>query len=776
MLKKIFPFFVLLFCIFTVTYAQEQDLKKIDVSTLPQSDVEKAEKAMKEANLSPQEAADLARQRGASEQQILEMQKRLEENIDTTETTIDPFKDKKSESIEEEELSTRTSEIKEKKEQVIFGSYLFNSKNLTFEPSVNLQTPSNYEINIGDEIIISIWGNSQSNYQLTVNQNGQILIPDIGPVFIAGLTFTKAETKIKSRLTSIYSDMGDNNPQTFAQINLGQLRSIRVNIVGEVETPGTYTLPATATAFNALYLSGGPNEIGSFRNIRIIRNNQTAKSVDIYRFLIDADPSDNIILKNNDVLFIPPAEKKVQVVGQFQRNAIFELKESESLKDLVRFAGGYTQDAYQAKIQIHRKAQKRQQIIDVTLNNIADTYLMNGDSISNSKVLELYENRVTVKGSVYRPGEYEWIPDMSLLDLIIKADSITPDAFQTRGLINRENKDLTTSIIPFNVAEVLNGTSNIKLQKEDVVLIKSHFDLREERNISVSGEVNAPGKFMWSENMTLGDAIFLAEGFTEGADSTFIEVARRLNYEEASQLSNQLVHTFTLNMARNLGLESKDANFMLKAYDQVSVRRAPGFRNNGTVLISGEVVYAGSFAISNKNQRISDLVNLAKGITPQAFIEGATLNRYSEELGEEQVAINLKDILQKPGGESDLFLRNGDQLYVPEFMQTVKISGNVQNPFSIAFEEGKNAKYYIEQCGGFNFDANKKKVYVRYANGSTAVKKGIIFKKYPEVKPGSLVVVPQKPEKKPGSGEWIAVVSVLSSLALSAATIINLSK
>ncbi|MCY1719082.1 SLBB domain-containing protein [Prolixibacteraceae bacterium Z1-6] len=774
MIRTVFQLYILLFFLVIGTSIQAQDVKNIDVNTLPQSEIEKAKTMIKEANLSPEEAANLARQRGASEQQIREMQKRLLEETDTTNNVTDPFKEAAERTVQDDsaEFSSRESDLK--KDLSIFGSYLFNSKNLTFEPSANLQTPANYEINIGDQMIINIWGNSQNNYQLSVNPNGQILIPDVGPVYIAGLTYLSAENKIKQRLTQIYADMAGDSPGTFAQINMGQLKAIRINIVGEVTTPGTYTLPATAAAFNALYLSGGPNEIGSFRNIRIIRNNKTVKDVDIYRFLIDADPSDNIQLKDNDVLFVPPVEKRVTITGQFQRNGIFELKESESLQDIIRFAGGYTEDAYQAKVQIHRKTQQLQQIIDVDFNNLATTALMNGDIISNTKVLDRFENRVTISGSVNRPGEYEWTPGMSLHDLIVKADSLAPDAFQNRGLINRENKDLTTTAIPFDVNEIMAGKSNILLQKEDVILIKSHFELKEMQNISVSGEVLAPGEFVWSKNMTLGDAIFLAKGFTEGADSTFIEVARRLSYQEASFLSDQLVHTFTLNMSRNLELKNNDASFKLKPYDQISVRRAPGFRNSGSAIIAGEVVYAGSFAISNKNQRISDLINLAEGITPQAFVEGATLNRYSDELGKEQVAIDLIDILRNPGGQSDLFLRDGDQLYVPEFMQTVKIGGNVQNPFSIAFEEGKNAKFYIDQCGGFSADAHRKKVYVQYANGATAIKKGFIIKTYPEVKAGSQVIVPQKPEKKPGNGQWLAIASVMASLAVSIATVVSL--
>lgn len=769
----LFLCFVLLFT--NITNAQ--DVKSVDVKTLPKSDIQKAQKAMQDAGLSTQDAANIARQKGATEQQIQDFENRTQGD-NTSETVItDPVEEASQQAEEQQDVEKSQRKTGFSAGGRIFGSYLFNSKNLTFEPSLNIQTPKDYEISIGDQILINIWGNSQNNYQLTVNRNGQILIPDVGPVYLAGLTFNAADIKIKQRLTAIYSDMGSRNPGTFAQTNMGQLRSIQVNMVGEVSTPGTYTLPVTATVFNALYLSGGPSGIGSLRNIKIVRNDKIVKIIDIYKFLVNADPSDNILLKDDDIIFIPPAEKRVEVIGQFKRNGLFELKEGEMLNELIRFAGGFTEDSYLSKTQILRKTQQGQQILDIVFNQISSTPLINGDQINNEKILENFENRVTIAGAVYRPGEYEWVEGMTLTELIIKADSLTPDAFQNRGLITRYNPDLTTTTIPFSVNEIALGTSNITLQQEDMVLIKSHFELKEGEFITVNGEVRSPGQFVWSENLTLGDAIFLAGGVTEGADSTYIEVSRRLTYEEAAILTDQLVHTHTLNLSRNLEIGKNDAEYILEPFDHVSIRRAPGFRNQGTALISGEVTYAGSYAISNKNQRISDLVALARGITPQAFTEGATLYRTSELLGSEQVAIDLNEILKNPGGEADLFLNNGDRLNIPEFMQTVKIGGNVHNPFSITFESGENAKFYINRCGGFSDDADKKRVYVQYANGTTAVRKGFIFKSYPVVNPGSQVIVPQKPEKKGmETGAWLALASVIASIAVSVATIANLTK
>ncbi len=758
--------------------ALAQDVQAVDVKALPQSDIQKAQKAMQDAGLSTQDAANIARQKGATEQQIQEFESRIQDGSSPSENVIsDPVQDA-SENVEEQqdvEKSKRQSVFETNGR--IFGSYLFNNKNLTFNPKINIQTPKNYEIGIGDQIIVNIWGNSQNNFQLQVNTNGQILIPDVGPVYIAGSSFQEAENKIIQRLTSIYADMGGSNPQTFAQVNMGQLRSIQVNLVGEVAAPGTYTLPVTATVFNGLYLSGGPNSIGSFRNIKIIRNNKIFKTIDIYKFLVNADPSENVILKDDDIIFIPAAEKRVEVNGEFKRNGLFELKEGEMLSDLIRFTGGFTENSYLSKTQIYRKTQQGFQISDIAFAQLATTPLINGDEIRNKQILSSFENRVSISGAVYRPGDYEWSPGLTLKQLILKADSITPDAFLKRGIITRYNPDLTTSAISFNLEDIINGNSNMPLFPEDMVLIKSHFQLKEQSYITVNGEVLAPGRFTWSDNLTLGDAVFLAGGFTEGADSTFIEVARRLSYEETAELTDKLVHTEVLNLSRDLSLNSNDAGYLLKPYDQVSVRQAPGFRNDKTVFISGEVAYAGAYAVSDKKQRISDLIQMAGGVTPQAFIAGATLKRFSDELGSEQVAIDLNLIINNPGSETDFFLNNGDRIYIPEFLPTVKITGSVQNPFSIAYESGKTAKYYIERSGGFNTDAHKKKTYVRYANGTTAVTKSFLIKNYPEVQPGSQIIVPQKPEKKVGdSGKWIAWASVLSSMAIAAATLINVTK
>ncbi len=754
------------------SFAQTQDIKSVDVKNLKEKDINQARQALKDAGLTEQEAIELARQRGATEQQIREFRERLRAPRDTS--SVSPFSE--SEDMEiipgftSDELTERKDsfEIKSK----VFGAGFFNSRNLTFEPGVNIQTPKSYEIGIGDQIIINIWGNSQNDYQLVVNRDGQIIIPDVGPVYIAGLKIEEAEAKIKQRLTSIYSDMGGSNPQTFAQINLGQLRSIRVNIVGEVTSPGTYTLPVTSSVFNALYLSAGPDSIGSLRNIKVIRDNELFQEVDVYKFLVSGDPSDNVSLKDEDIIFVPPVDIQVKVAGEFRRNGIFEMKSDESVEKLIRFAGGFSGNSFSSHVQIYRKTQKGNMIIDASAEEYANVLLQNGDSVYNGKVTDDFENRVTIDGAVFRPGEYQWKEGLTLYDLIEKAGSLEKDAFQYRGLIARENPDKSTSSISFDVESVMNRQNNIVLQPEDSVLIKSHFDLMEEPYITVAGEVLSPGEYHYSDGLTLSDAVFLADGFTEGADSTFIEVARRLSHEEAAELNDQLVHIFTFQLDRNLTLQPEDASFTLHPFDQVSVRQAPGFRKAGKVTINGEVKYAGSYAISKRGQRISDLLEMSGGVTSHAFVEGATFTRTTALLGHENIAIDLNEIALDPGSRTDLILRDGDVLYIPEYIQTVKVSGSVQNPFSLTYQKGKNLTWYIEKSGGFATDAMKRKVYIRYANGETAATHSFFVKDYPPVEPGSEIIVPAKEQKEAMStGQWLAIASTFSSIAVAIAAI-----
>lgn len=768
-MNKIIPLLSILMLFSLGVNAQvEEQVKSTDVKELSKSQVERIKNAVEQSGMTRQQAIEAAKQRGASQQQIEQMKQRFEElESQQGEGTTEPLEEAAEEAEKQEDVEKSKRRAPVEQQSRVFGSYLFNSKNLSFEPNTNKQVPSGYEIGIGDQFIINIWGNSQQSYQKTVNRNGQILIPDVGPIYLAGLSFDAAAEKIKKRLYEIYSDMQGEKPKTFAQINLGQFRSIKVNLVGEVRSPGTYNLQATSTVFNALYLSGGPNSIGSFRNIKIIRDNKTFKTVDIYEFLVDADISGNINLKNEDIIFVPAAEKKVEVRGQFKRNAIFELKEDENLSDLLQFAGGFTDESYLRSTQIRRKTQDGKRILDIKLDEFKETSLKDGDVVTNKPIRDEYENRVIIRGAVYRPGEYEWKKGLMLSGLIRKADSVTPDAYYKKGLLIRENEDKTLRTKDFNLSKVLSNKKDIALQPKDSIIIKSHFEMNEPRTIIVNGEVMNPDTIRYMDNMTVKDAIYLANGFKESADSTFVQVARRLSPEEAQQLSDTLLHVFSVKVSRDLENDSVKMDFTLQPYDQINVRRAPGYREQGNVMILGEVKHAGSYALENKNMRITDLIHKAGGLTPSAYPEGAILQRQTEELGTENVSIYLKEILDEPNKKHNLFLRGSDVINIPEKQQTVKVVGTVQNPFSHTYYANRSFKDYIEQSGGFGEDAKKGRAYVRYADGSTSVTKSFIFRNYPEVKPGSVIVVPQKLERqKVDAGEIMGYASTLASLAI----------
>ena len=778
-MKRFSTLFMMLL-VLLAAHLQAQDVKDVKVNDLSNSQVKEAKQALDNSGLSRDAAIEMAKQKGASDQQIQEMLNRMD-GLDNQSQSATKAQPKAEESAKQDQTQEETKNEKNKKAAVVknkgrrFGNYLFSGSNITFEPNPNLPTPKNYRINIGDQILITIWGNSQASYQLEVNRNGQIMIPDIGPIHIAGMTFENAEDKLTQQLSTIYADMKGRKPKTFAQIDLGKMRSIKVNIIGEASAPGVYTLPATATAFNALYLSGGPDAIGSFRNIKIIRNNKPIKTIDTYKYLLDGDLSDNIILEDEDVIYIPTINKQVEVSGSFKRNALFELKANEKLPDLINFAAGYTDETYRHRMKLYRKTQIGMEIIDFTQNQIPGIGLKDGDRLVAEKILDTYNNRVTINGSVLRPGEYELTPGLTLSQLITKADSITPDAYEKSGHIIRYNEDLSTRLISFNLKDILKGKNDITLQPEDVIFIKSHFQMQQAETVSINGQVQQPNTFPYMEGMTLRDAIYLANGFKEDADSTNIEVSRRLGYAKEAELGDTLRYTFHFSLDRSLDMDDPSGKFLLQPYDQIAVRKAPGYRTPAEATVQGEVTLAGNYALNVKNLRISDLVEKAGGITPEAFAEGAQFQRKNATLGTENVAVNLNKILQNPSSPDNLLLMNGDVLTIPKRLQTVKVSGNVLNPMSQVYKPGHSVRYYVEKSGGFDERTRKSKVYVKYANGSTATTHTFLWHNYPSVEPGSQIIVPVKPEKQHGdnTAKYLAFTSAISTLAIALANLLK---
>lgn len=764
----------------------------VNVEALSDAQIQKLISEMEKNGMSMEEAMALARARGASQLQIDQMVRRINEMKNNGGSKPSVLMSQQ-EIVEPDVVLSEKKEFKatEKNKQV-FGFQFFNSQNLSFEPGVDVPVSESYSLGIGDEVNISVYGASQQNYQLQVQKNGSIQIPDLGPVYVYGLPFGEAKEKIKSRLISIYNGMQGNQPTTFADVSLGSLKGVKVNVIGEVNLPGTYALPATASVFNALYLAGGPNENGSFRSIAIIRDGKEVNSVDVYAYLIDGKTQDNIQLRDQDVVLVRPYLNRVKVEGEFKRSGLFEAKSEETVADVLRFAGGFTDKAYTHRLELYRNNSRTLSFVDVAAEDFSHIQLVNGDLLKAGEITNRFENRVSIEGAVYRPGNYELVKEMTLSSLIEKAEGLKEEAFMERGVITRKGKDMSLEAISFSVREVVNGTKDFVLQREDRVQISSIFEMREARTVEVVGEVQFPGTYAWAENLKMGDLIFQAGGFKENAEVSGVEVSRVLDYNEVSELSNSLLHTYQFSVDRNLSLAPEDASFLLKPFDRIYIRRAPGYRPQGMAMIQGEIKYAGEYGITRKDEKISDLIRRAGGITPEAYIKGASLRRKVElsdaeynaklaiaaqdtTMNEQEVertwwqivGIDLQEILGQPGGVEDLQLQAGDQVLVPAKMETVMVSGSVLSPVAHTFIKKKRLKDYVSRSGGFAQQAKKGKVYVVYANGtSESTRCGFLGRRYPKVEPGCEIIVPEKPEvdKAANASKWLAFTSTLASL------------
>lgn len=772
----------------------------VNVNALSDAQIEKLISEMEKNGMSLEEAMALARARGASQLQIDQMVQKINEyksgkrNAKATGT-------KSEVEIVPEEIFSEKAEFKAtEKNKNVFGFQFFNSKNLSFEPAIDVPVSESYSLGIGDEVNISVYGASQQNYQLAVQKNGSVTIPDLGPVYVYGIAVKEVKETIKARLLSIYNGMGGDRPNTFASISMGSLKGVKVNVIGEVNLPGTYSLPATASAFTALYLAGGPNENGSFRSIDVIRDGKIINKVDVYAYLIDGKTQNNIQLRDQDVVLVRPYANRVKVEGEFKRTGLFEALANETVADLLRFAGGFTDKAYTHRLELYRNNTRTLSFKGVFADQYNQVQLMNGDSLVAGMLTERFENRVSIDGAVYRPGNYELTEGLQLSELIKKAEGLKEEAFMERAVITRKQEDMSLKAISFSVRNVLNGEIDFDLQREDRIQISSKFDMREARTVEIVGEVQFAGTYAWAENLRIGDLIFQAGGFKEEAEVAGLEVSRVLDYRETSELTKSLLHTFQFSLDRNLKMNPEDEAFLLKPFDKVYVRRAPGYRPQGVVNVQGEVKYAGDFGITRKDEKISDVIKRAGGVTPEAYVKGASLRRRIElseaeyqaklaiaaqdstmsEFDIEKVAyqivgVDLLAILSSPGGVEDLRVKAGDQILLPSKLETVMVSGSVLSPVAHTFTQKKKLKDYVYGSGGFAERAKKGKVYVLYANGTTQATKCSLFgRRFPKVEPGCEIIVPEKPEvdKVANAGKWLAFTSTLASLitALAIAT------
>jgi polysaccharide biosynthesis/export protein len=675
---------------------------------------------------------------------------------------------------EEKDGMTKDSVIEDIKKPKVFGMSMFAAGGLSFEPDLRIATPKNYQLGPDDELNIDIFGNALDNYKVKVSTEGTIRILNLSPIYVNGLSIEAASERIVGRLRQLYQGINVPGSGVSAQITLGNIRSIKVTITGEVTKPGTYTVSSLSTIFNALYAAGGPSENGSFRNIRVIRDNRVVKILDLYDFLLRADQKDNIRLQDQDVIRIAEYETRVEVAGEVKRPMIFEVEKTETLKDVLRFAGGFTDRAYTYTIGLKRNTARELKLINISQEEVATFIPQRGDRYNVGKILERFENRVSIRGSVFREGDFAIESGVNTVkELIKKAEGLKEDAFMNRATISRQKEDNDVMIIAFDLGKLMRGEiADIPLKREDVITIRNIKSLREKRVITIDGEVNKFGKFDYVEGLTIADVVVLANGFTDGASNAKIELSRRVKDDTTGLETNQNVRIETFDIDKDLKIRTEDARVILQPFDRIYVRKSPRYENQKSVYIEGEVKYPGAYTIKDKSQRITDLINLAGGLKEGAFPKGATFSRDST-----KIAIDLSIILQVPAVTENILLLDGDRLFVPRELQTVKLSGEVLNPISVAYRPNQGLKDYIAQAGGLTEKAAKKRIFVRYANGfSDQTRTFLFFKSYPKVEQGSEIIVPAERDdlaNKLSTGERIAILGGLSSLSLVIISIVN---
>ncbi|MFT7150501.1 MAG: protein involved in polysaccharide export with SLBB domain [Nonlabens sp.] len=820
--------FLFLFLFLQPAFAQQQvpNLREIKVDELSDAQIQQFVDQAASSGYSESQLEVLARARGMAESEINKLRNRINsisskegsnagtESLNRSRsnqlqldnqrsTSQDPFQN-----IYEDDI-IMSNELE------IFGRSFFRNSANSFEPSLNVATPANYLLGPGDQLIIDVWGASEQSYQVSISPEGSIMIPNIGPIYLNGYSLEKADARIRYRLKAIYSTLGEN---TYAQVSLSQLRTINVNVVGEVERPGSYPLSAFASVLNALQSAGGPNRQGSFRAIRIYRNSQLIATEDLYQVLaMGGGLSEK--LQDQDVIMVPPYLNRVTLSGAVKRPAIYEIKDQEMLSEALAYAGGFSENAYSKSISIRRNLANAKTIKTIEQPLYDQFALKAGDVLEVSEIQEQFTKRVRVEGAVNHPGEFEIKAKMKLSEAILLSEGFRGDAYMDRALIIRELPNYELQTIPFSPAEVMAGSFDVLLLEEDLIKVQSVFDLREDFKLSIQGEVQTPGQYPYTEGMVVEDLIYLAEGFKESAARSFVEVARRIEDTAQEQSTAQVAEIYNFAITEQLALSLADNNFQLKPFDVVIIRRSPVYEKQTVIEIEGEVTFPGKYVLESRDERISDILHRAKGVTDLAYIEGATLIRRTEYYSDpnveeatqetsiaakirkselqdlfendtlveaskqkfkmqESIGINLEQILSNPRGPDDLILKKGDVLSIPRELQTVRVRGAVLYPSTVRFKEGNGLKNFISQAGGFSNRAQKRKVYIIYANGSAQKTSSFLgFKKYPNVQPGAELIIPTKQERRAiGPGEVLGVTSGLASLSLVMIQIINLTR
>lgn len=680
----------------------------------------------------------------------------------------------------------------------VYGHYVFNSRALTFEPNENAATPQDYRLGPGDEVVIDIWGDSEDHLRQTITPEGSIMIAQLGPIYLNGLTIGQAADHIRSAFATKYAGVGNNS--TEIALTLGQMRTIQIDIMGEVSTPGTYRLSPFSNIFHALYKAGGINDIGTMRNVELVRNGKKLAVVDIYDFLFNGNQTGNIRLQEGDLIIVPPYERIVTLIGNVKRPMRYEVKPGETLAQVIEYAGGFKGDAYSEHVSVSRHTGKENELLNIDRNSFGSYILNDGDVIRIGVILDRFANRVELRGAAMRPGIYA-IGDglRTVRDLIRHADGLSEDAYTGRAMLYREADDLSLVVESFDLSALLAGsTHDIQLRRNDVLVIANTNEINDKGGVTISGRVASPGVYPFAENMTVEDLILQAGGLLEGASHAKVDVSRRIVDPMATEASGTIAEVFTFSLKDGL-LMGDDHQFVLKPYDIIEIRNSPNYIAQQMVGIKGEVTFSGSYVLQKRNERISELVGRAGGITPEAYVRGAHLMRRmtdaeivardeslrlamgssgNDSISVEKlmlsniysVGIDLEKALSNPGSNYDIVLREGDQLYVPALVSTVKIAGEVMFPNTVTYEKGKKIKDYINQAGGYGNRANKGKTFIVYMNGTVARAKGNT-----PIEPGCQIIVPSKPDKK--GVDWAKVLSItgaIGSLGTMAAAIASI--
>ena len=697
--------------------------------------------------------------------------------------------------------------LAEKRKKKVFGRDIFNNKDLTFEPNMNIATPQNYILGPGDAVYIDIYGASQKTIESTVSPDGEVTIEGFGPVQVSGLTVAQANARLRSTLGARYSS-------SKIKLTVGQTRSIMINVMGEVKNPGTYTLPAFATVFHALYMAGGTNDIGTMRNIKVYRNNRLVSVVDIYDYILNGKLTGNVRLADNDVISVGPYDCLVNITGKVKRPMYYEMKRNESVGTLLKYAGGFTGDAYKKSVRIVRKTGREYSVYNVDEFDMSAFHLADEDSVSVDSILPRFSNMVEVKGAVFRPGMYQVGGDInSVKTLIEHADGLREEAFTARAVMHRMKKDRTLEVVPVDVEGILDGTvPDIPIQNNDVLFIPTKQEMMEEQTITIHGEVQYPGIYRYADNETLEDFVLQAGGLKQTASTVKVDVSRRIVNPTALTTDSVIARTYTFALKDGFVIDGTPG-FKLMPFDEVYVRKSPGYYKQQNVVVEGEVMFSGTYTLSKKNQRLSDLIKSAGGVNDRGYVAGARLERKVNEserarmeavlkkakeeaeqmeieAAKENKKIDLKDsekikkfeipefysvgieldkALANPGCDADIVLREGDKIIVPQYNGTVKINGAVMYPNTVGFQKGKKAKYYINQAGGFSEKAKKSQTYIVYMNGTIAK-----VSQNAKPKPGCEIVVPEKEINKMTIAEKMTIGTSVASIATMIATLANI--